>query len=257
MNTTSNTTHKTTIDPADVENFSRIAHEWWDENGPFKPLHDLNPTRLSHLKTQICAHFDRNHDDAAPFKGLSILDVGCGGGLICEPMKRMGAQVTGLDASDENIAVATPHAIEMGLEIDYQAKPVEELSQSLTKDTQKYDVVLALEIIEHVADPILFIEHCLKCLKKDGIIIFSTLNRTAKSYAMGIVAAEYILRWVPRGTHQWKQFIKPSELVRMLTPYDAHAHDITGLIYNPFKREFSLSKSDLDVNYFLSATFKK
>lgn len=246
----STSSSKSTIDAQEVENFSRIAEEWWDINGPFKPLHLLNPTRISYLKSQILSHFNRPDSLSEPLKKLSILDVGCGGGLVCEPLTRLGATVTGLDASERNISIAKEHADKSGLSIAYLADSVE----NLARQKEKYDVVLALEIIEHVADIPLFIESCLGCLKKDGIIIFSTLNRTHKSYLLGIVAAEYILRWVPKGTHQWKKFIKPSELVKFLEHNSMKARDITGLIYNPISKEFSLHPRDLDVNYFLSAT---
>ncbi len=246
----SNTSSKSTIDAQEVENFSRIAEEWWDMNGPFKPLHLLNPTRISYLKSQILSHFKRPDSTSEPLKKLSILDVGCGGGLVCEPLTRLGATVTGLDASERNISIAKEHADKSGLSVAYLADSVENLAQQ----KEKYDVVLALEIIEHVADIPLFIESCLGCLKKDGIIIFSTLNRTHKSYLLGIVAAEYILRWVPKGTHQWKKFIKPSELVKFLEHNSMKPRDITGLVYNPISKEFGLNTRDLDVNYFLSAT---
>lgn len=241
---------KSTIDEQEVENFSRIAEEWWDINGHFKPLHLLNPTRISYLKSRILSHFKRKDSASEPLKGLSVLDVGCGGGLVCEPLTRLGATVTGLDASERNIGVAKEHAEKSGLSIAYLADSVE----NLARQKEKYDVVLALEIIEHVADIPLFIESCLGCLKKDGIIIFSTLNRTHKSYLLGIIAAEYILRWVPRGTHQWKKFVKPSELVKFLEHNKMRTVDITGLVYNPIAKEFSLNARDLDVNYLLSAT---
>lgn len=243
---------KTTIDAEEVANFSRIAAEWWDINGKFKPLHLLNPTRISYLKTQILNHFNLTDTGTEPLKKLTILDVGCGGGLVCEPLTRLGATVTGLDASEENIGIAKEHAEKSGLSIAYLANSVENVAQN----KEKYDVVLALEIIEHVADIPLFVESCLGCLKENGVIIFSTLNRTHKSYLLGIIAAEYILRWVPRGTHQWKKFVKPSELVRLLEHNGVKTKDTSGLVYNPLTQEFSLNKHDLDVNYFLTATKK-
>lgn len=241
--------NKQTIDDQEIENFSRIADEWWDPNGNFKPLHQLNPTRISYIKEQVCKHLEKDVTSITALTDVSILDVGCGGGLVCEPLTRLGANMTGLDASEKNIQIAKAHAEKSKLAIDYKHGSVEDLSQ----EQQKYDVVLALEIIEHVADVELFIQSCLDCLKPGGLIIFSTLNRTVKSYALGIVAAEYILRWLPQGTHNWKKFIKPSELVHHLQPLNANAIDTCGLVYNPLTQEFSLKNNDLDVNYFLTA----
>ncbi len=240
---------QTTIDQKEVNNFSALSEQWWDARGPFKPLHDLTPARITYLKEQICAHSSKDINSATALKGLSILDIGCGGGLVCEPLARLGADVTGIDASAENIGIATEHAKQSGLKISYKNTTSEEEAQK----RKKYDVVLALEIIEHVADIDLFVKTALECLKKDGLIIFSTLNRTPKSYALGIVAAEYILRWVPKGTHSWKKFVKPSELTHLLEKHGAHLHDVRGLTYRPLAQSFDLSKDDLSVNYFLTA----
>jgi 2-polyprenyl-6-hydroxyphenyl methylase/3-demethylubiquinone-9 3-methyltransferase len=234
------------LDPKEIQQFSKDSARWWDEEGPFAPLHRLNPTRLSYLKAQICAHFSLDEAALSPLKGLKILDVGCGGGLACEPMARMGGNVTGIDADKQAIAVAQGHAKTSGLKITYKATTSDQLKGS-------YDVVLALEIIEHVTDIQAFVNSCAKLLKPGGIIIFSTLNRTAKSFALGIVAAEYILRWVPQGTHSWKKFVKPSELARATRNAELTPQDVTGLIYNPVTSEFSLSERDIDVNYFMSA----
>jgi len=233
------------IDAQEIENFSKDAADWWDENGPFKPLHRLNPVRLSYIKTQICAHFERDTHNLNPFEKLSILDVGCGGGLVCEPLARLGGKVTGADADSVAIETAKDHAKASGLKIDYQNKPAEEIKK-------QFDVVLALEIIEHVADPSAFVESISKLVKPGGLVIFSTLNRNPKSFLLGIVAAEYILRWVPQGTHSWKKFVRPSELSRMARAAELTPHDVTGLIFNPLQNEFALSKSDLDVNYLLA-----
>lgn len=240
---------QTTIDKQEVENFSALAETWWDAKGPFKPLHDLTPARMSYLKEQICSHFDKDIASPNALKSLSILDIGCGGGLVCEPLSRLGATVTGIDASAKNIGVATEHAKQSELKITYKNTTSEEEAQK----RKKYDVVLALEIIEHVADMDLFVKTVLECAKKDALIIFSTLNRTAKSYAFGIVAAEYILRWLPKGTHNWKKFVKPSELNHMIEKNGARLHDVRGLIYHPLSQSFSLSQDDLSVNYFLTA----
>lgn len=231
----------------EINQFSKDADKWWDENGPFKPLHRLNPTRISYIKEQICAHYGLDAQSLTPFKKLSILDVGCGGGIVCEPMARLGGKVTGADADPVAIEVAKTHAKENGLKITYENKPAEGLGKT-------YDVVLALEIIEHVDNPEAFVQNCAKLLKPGGLIIFSTLNRTPKSFALGIVAAEYILRWVPRGTHSWKKFIRPSELTRMTRMAELSPHDIKGLMFNPLNGDFEMSDTDIDVNYFLSAT---
>jgi 2-polyprenyl-6-hydroxyphenyl methylase/3-demethylubiquinone-9 3-methyltransferase len=238
-----------TIDSHEIENFSALSDQWWDTNGPMKPLHKLNPTRLDYIKSQICAHFDRDDSTFSSLDNLKLLDVGCGAGLICEPMARLGAEVTGLDASNNNINVAQEHATQSMLDITYLCDSIE---NQATKKT-RYDVILALEIIEHVADIPTFIHACMTCLKPGGIIIFSTLNRTPKSYALGILAAEYVLRWVPRGTHQWKKFVKPSEIVREIEKSNGQATDLCGLTYNPLKDIFLLNKNDLAVNYFLTA----
>ncbi len=237
-------TKKSTIDASEIESFNEIANGWWDENGKFKPLHKLNPTRISYLKSMI----EDNYDD---IKDLNILDIGCGGGLVSEPLCRLGAKVTGIDAGDKTIAIAKAHAEKMGLKINYQQISAEELAEK----KKKFDVVNALEIVEHVADVNLFVKSCADLVKKDGILIMSTLNRTPKSYALGIVAAEYILRWLPKGTHDWKKFLKPSELVNIAEEHGLKAIDVTGIKYNPLSRKFSLDKKDLDVNYFLA--FKK
>ncbi len=233
------------IDTQEIENFSKDAADWWDENGPFKPLHALNPVRLSYIKAQICEHYERDTQSLKPFEKLSILDVGCGGGLVCEPLARLGAKVTGADADSVTIETAREHAKASGLKVDYQNKPAEEIKK-------QFDVVLALEIIEHVADPSAFVESISTLVKPGGLVIFSTLNRNPKSFLLGIVAAEYILRWVPQGTHSWKKFVRPSELSRMARAAELTPHDVTGLIFNPSSNEFALSKRDLDVNYLLS-----
>lgn len=235
------TSKKTTIDAEEVRQFESLGAAWWDESGPMKPLHQLGPVRMGYLKQRICGHFGR--DD---LKGLSVLDVGCGGGLVTEPLCRLGARVTGIDAGAENIKIARQHAAEQGLRIDYAAKPVE-------KTEGLFDVVTALEIVEHVSDPALFLASCARRVKKGGLLILSTLNRTPKSFALGIVAAEYVLGWVPRGTHDWKKFLKPSELAKPLEKADFTVTDVTGLVYHPLARRFALSETDLGVNYFLTA----
>lgn len=234
-------------DPKEIENFAKDSSHWWDEKGPFAPLHRLNPVRLSYIRAQIDAHFGLDHKALKPFTGLTLLDAGCGGGLICEPMARLGAAVTGVDADTNAIAVARAHADQAGLPITYTAGTTHDLRGA-------FDVVLALEIAEHVPDLNAFVQSCVDLCKPGGLLIFSTLNRTPKSFALGIVAAEYILRWVPRGTHDWKKFIRPSELGKALSRAGATPGDMTGLVYDPLaEKNFRLSASDVSVNYFMIA----
>lgn len=238
-------------DPKEIENFAKDSAHWWDDKGPFAPLHRLNPVRLAHIRAQIDAHYGLDGKSLKPFTGLSILDAGCGGGLVCEPMARLGGDVTGVDADSNAINVARAHAKQSGLTIDYH----DGTTFDLVGGKKRFDVVLALEIAEHVPDLQAFVQSCVDLCKPGGLIIFSTLNRTPKSFALGIVAAEYILRWVPRGTHDWKKFIKPSELARALSQAGATPGMMTGLVYDPLAtKNFRLSASDLSVNYFMSAT---
>ena len=234
--------NNSTIDSDEVAQFAVLANQWWDENGPFKPLHRLNPVRIGYLRDQLIAHFGK-------IEGLSVADIGCGGGLVTEPFARLGAKVTGVDAAPENIAAAKNHAKEAGLSITYLATTAERLAA----EGKKFDVVFALEIVEHVSDVGLFIDSITTLVKPGGLLVLSTLNRTPKSFALGIVAAEYILRWLPRGTHDWKKFLKPSELAEHLGENGFKPIDMTGLIYSPLSRQFSLDKDDLDVNYLLTA----
>ena len=238
---------RSTANQEEINQFERLADRWWDEKGPFRPLHRLGPVRMGYLIEQIQNHFEILPQNQ--LKNLSFLDVGCGGGLVCEPLARLGAKVTGLDGGAENIEAAKIHAEAQNLKINYQMS----LAENWAKQGERYDVVLALEIIEHVADPTFFVETCFKLLKPGGLIIFSTLNRTPKSYALGIVAAERILHWVPQGTHDWNKFVRPSELSFWLREHGAKVKDICGLIYSPFTQKFSLNKNDIDVNYFLTA----
>ncbi len=237
-----------TVDTKEIENFAKDSAHWWDENGPFRPLHRLNPVRLSYIKEQISKKFGTDDKSLKPFKGLSILDVGCGGGLVCEPMARLGADVTGIDADENAIAVAREHSQNGGLSIDY--RPLS--SEELLNGKKRFDVVLALEIVEHVSDVDGFVRNCVDLCKPDGIVIFSTLNRTPKSFILGKIAAEYILGWVPQGTHDWKKFLKPSELGRAVREAGAKVDNLEGMVFDPIAGGFKRSTRDLDVNYFLS-----
>jgi 2-polyprenyl-6-hydroxyphenyl methylase / 3-demethylubiquinone-9 3-methyltransferase len=238
-----------TVDAEEVARFSRIAAEWWDPHGKFKPLHRINPLRIDYIRRQVCAHFNRTDSGMTPLAGLGLVDIGCGGGLIAEPMARLGANVTGVDASEKNIAVASVHAQQSGLTVHYTASTAEDLAAQGVQ----FDVVLALEIIEHVADVNLFYQAITQLIKPDGILVLSTINQTPKSYAMAIVGAEYVLRWLPRGTHQWSKFIRPSAMARSVQAQGLTVVDTQGLVFNPLKWQFSLSATDLDVNYMLVA----
>ncbi|SKA35104.1 3-demethylubiquinone-9 3-methyltransferase [Enhydrobacter aerosaccus] len=236
-----------TVDPAEVERFARIAEEWWDPKGKFAPLHRLNPVRLAYIRDRAAAHWHRDALSGQPLQGLSLLDIGCGGGLIAEPMARLGANVTGIDAADRNIATASLHAERQGLSIDYRATTAEAVARS----GQRFDIVLALEIVEHVADVDLFLQTCAQLVKPGGLLFLSTLNRTAKAWAMAVAGAEYVLRWLPRGTHDWRKFLKPSEVVRGLRSGGIDPQEIVGVVYSPLSRTWSLNRNDLDVNYML------
>ncbi|SFH05031.1 3-demethylubiquinone-9 3-methyltransferase [Palleronia marisminoris] len=233
------------IDPSEVDKFSAMAAEWWDPNGKFRPLHQMNPIRLDYITRQIAAQFGRDLRAKRPFEGLSLLDIGCGGGLLAEPMTRLGATVTGIDASERNIPVAQTHAEEQGLTIDYRAATAE----ALASDGSTYDVVLAMEVIEHVANPPGFVTTCGSLLKSDGLMICSTLNRTTKSFALAIVGAEWVLRWLPRGTHDWDRFVKPDEMKQMMEGAGLACVDRTGMVFDSLSWKWSLSATDLSVNY--------
>ena len=240
--------HDASVDAAEIAQFDELGEKWWDESGPMRPLHKLNPVRLSYIRRMVCEHFGLP-DTIRCLQKLKIADIGCGGGLVAEPLCRMGATVTGVDAGKENIRVAKAHAQEHNLSIEYLATTVEQVAAS----GKKFDVVTALEIVEHVADVPVFMEALCKIVKPGGLLVMSTLNRTPKSYLLGIVAAEHILRWLPPGTHDWKKFQKPSELAKHLRAGGLEVTDVRGLIYNPLSREFSLDIEDLDVNYLLTA----
>lgn len=236
-------TKETTIDTDEIERFSRISDEWWNEKGKFAPLHSMNPTRINFIKEQVLKNFTDS------FNGLTLLDIGCGGGLIAEPMARLGAKVTGIDASEKNIKVASLHAKKMGLTIDYRCTSAEALAQT----NDRFDVVLALEIVEHVADLELFLKSAVNLLKPNGIIIISTLNRTAKSYALAIIGAEYVMRLLPVGTHSWNKFLKPREICNILEQNNMLVSELTGMTMNPITWKWKLDAKDLAVNYIVVA----
>ena len=235
----------TSIDPTEVAKFQAMAAEWWDPAGKFKPLHMMNPVRLDYIAGQIAAEFARDRKLPRPFEGLRLLDIGCGGGLVSEPMARLGAEVTGADAAAENIETARLHAAQSGLTIDYRA----ETAEALLAAGERFDVVLALEIVEHVADPQDFVTTCARLLRPGGVVIASTLNRTPQSFAAAIVGAEWIMRWLPKGTHHWGRFIRPDELTAMFEAAGVRVVDRAGMVFNPLGWSWSLSKRDLSVNY--------
>ncbi|MEM1363986.1 MAG: bifunctional 2-polyprenyl-6-hydroxyphenol methylase/3-demethylubiquinol 3-O-methyltransferase UbiG [Pseudomonadota bacterium] len=237
--------NRATIDPAEVAKFEAIAEEWWDPEGKFKPLHMMNPCRLDYITAQIAAEFDRDLDAPTPFEDLRILDIGCGGGLLSEPMARLSADVVGADAGEYNIPVAQAHAAQSGLTIDYRNTTAE----ALAADAEQFDVVLNLEVIEHVADPLAFLTACQQLLKPGGLMICSTVNRNAKSYAAVIVGAEYVLQWLPKGTHDWSKFVTPDELYDLIAKAGLDPVDKKGMIFNPMTWSWSLSSSDFNVNY--------
>lgn len=235
----------TTVDPAEVAKFQAMAEAWWDPEGKFKPLHMLNPCRLEYITRQIAAEFGRDLTAPQPFAGLRILDIGCGGGLLSEPMARLGADVLGADAAERNIPVARLHAEQSGLEIDYRHTTAE----ALAKDGERFDVVLNMEVVEHVSDPLAYLTACHDLLKPGGLMVCSTLNRNAKSFAMAIVGAEWVMRWLPKGTHDWKKFITPDELFELLRRAGLSPVDRKGMVFNPVSWRWSLSDRDLSVNY--------
>jgi len=239
---------RTTIDAGEVERFSAMAAEWWDPNGKFRPLHKFNPVRLAYIRDQVAAHFGRDPRAPKPFEGLRFLDIGCGGGLLCEPMARLGGIVTGADASETNIEVAKLHAAEAGVKIDYRATTAEALAES----GEEFDVILNMEVVEHVADVGLFIGKCGQMLKPGGIMFVATINRTLKALGLAIIGAEYVLRWLPRGTHQFGKLVRPDELERALGEAGMTITDRTGVVYNPLADRWQRSK-DLDVNYMVLA----
>jgi 2-polyprenyl-6-hydroxyphenyl methylase/3-demethylubiquinone-9 3-methyltransferase len=243
---------KSSVDAAEVERFSRHAADWWNPHGPMAALHKFNPVRLAYIRDQAAMRFERDPRSVDCLKGLRMLDIGCGGGILSEPLARLGAAMVGVDPSQDNIAAAQAHATETGVTVDYRATTAEELAAA----RESFDVVLAMEVVEHVADVDAFVETCAGMVKPGGLMIVATLNRTLKSFALAIVGAEYVLRWVPRGTHQWDKFVKPEELERAIERSGLQITGERGVIYNPLADRWQLS-SDMDVNYMLAAQRQK
>jgi 2-polyprenyl-6-hydroxyphenyl methylase / 3-demethylubiquinone-9 3-methyltransferase len=237
------------VDPAEVAKFSALAAEWWNPNGKFGVLHKFNPVRLAYLREQITARFARDPFHRLPFAGLDLLDIGCGGGLLSEPMARLGARVTAIDPSHSNIKTAMVHAVEQGLDIDYLVATAEELALA----AQRFDVILNMEVIEHVNEPNRFLRTCASLLKPGGLMFTATINRTLKSFALAIIGAEYVLGWLPRGTHQWEKFLNPDELLGGLAAARLKPLETIGVVYNMFTGEWQRSR-DTDVNYIVLAS---
>lgn len=241
------------IDPDEVARFSALAAEWWDPKGKFGVLHKFNPVRLAYIREKLCAHFDLDEKLAHPLKGLRILDIGCGGGLLCEPMARLGATIVGVDASEKNINTAAVHAQEQDLTIDYRATTAE----SLLADGETFDVVLNMEVVEHVADVDSFVADCAAMVKPGGVMFIATINRTAKAFFMAIIGAERLLRWLPVGTHQYDKLVKPEELASALAPTGMAIIDRAGVAFNPLEDRWKRVPNDLDVNYMVLAARPK
>ena len=239
---------RTTIDHDEVERFSALAAEWWNPNGKFRPLHKFNPVRLAYVRDQVAAHFGRDPHAAKPFDGLRILDIGCGGGLLCEPMARLGANVVGVDASQTNIEVARLHAEQSRVKIDYRASTAEALADA----GETFDVILNMEVVEHVADVDFFVAKCAQMVKPGGLMFVATINRTLKALGLAIFGAEYVLRWLPRGTHEYSRLVRPDELEKALNGAGMSVIDRTGVSYNPLSDKWGRSR-DMDVNYMVLA----
>jgi 2-polyprenyl-6-hydroxyphenyl methylase / 3-demethylubiquinone-9 3-methyltransferase len=239
----------TSIDQSEVDRFSAMAQEWWDPKGKFKPLHKFNPVRLAYIRDHVATHFGRDPRTPKPLSGLRLLDIGCGGGLLSEPAARMGADVVGADASATNIEVARIHAAQSGVEVDYRAVPAEELAAA----GETFDVILNMEVVEHVADVDYFLSTCAAMVRPGGLMFVATINRTFKAAALAIVGAEYVLRWLPKGTHQYEKLVRPEEIETPLQASGMAVIERTGVFYNPLSDSWNLSR-DMDVNYMMLAT---
>jgi 2-polyprenyl-6-hydroxyphenyl methylase/3-demethylubiquinone-9 3-methyltransferase len=233
-----------TIDAGEVAKFTALAEQWWDPKGKFAVLHKFNPVRIAYIKAQICAHFSRDPLSLRPFEGLRILDIGCGGGLLSEPIARLGASVVGVDPAEKNIRTAQVHAEAQGLQIDFRVATAEELAAA----GEKFDVILNMEVIEHVLEPAEFVARCADMLDPGGLMFIATINRTFRSFALAIVGAEYVLGWLPRGTHQWERFITPDELSAMAEAAGLRTRDLAGVRFNPLTNSWQQT-DDVAVNY--------
>lgn len=240
---------RTTIDQAEVDRFTAMAAEWWNPAGKFKPLHKFNPVRIRYIRDKAAAHFGRDANSHKPLEGLRILDIGCGGGLLSEPMARMGATVIGADASERNIGIASTHAAQTGVTVDYRAVTAEQLAA----EGEKFDIILNMEVVEHVADVDFFITTCASMVKPGGMMFVATINRTMKAMALAIIGAEHVLRWLPKGTHQYEKLVRPEELEKPLAASGMQIDERTGVFFNPLMNQWNLSK-DMDVNYMMLAT---
>lgn len=240
---------RTTIDQAEVDRFSAMAAEWWDPTGKFKPLHKINPVRLAYIRDQVCAHYGRDPKAHRPLEGLRFLDIGCGGGLLSEPVARMGANVLGADASERNIGIASTHAAQTGVAVDYRAVTAESLAEA----GETFDVVLNMEVVEHVSDVDFFLTTCASMVRPGGMMFVATINRTMKAMALAIIGAEHVLRWLPKGTHQYEKLVRPEELEKPLAASGMQIDERTGVFFNPLMNQWNLSK-DMDVNYMMLAT---
>ena len=247
MQTDVSGTSSPSVDPAEIAKFSKLSAEWWDPRGKMAPLHKINPRRLAFIRDAACRKFHRNARSLTCLEGLRVLDIGCGAGLLCEPLARPGAQVIGVDPSESNIAAAKLHADKSHVAIDYRCTTLEEMDQR-----ERFDIVLAMEVVEHVVDVGAFLARCASVLKPGGLMVVSTLNRTWKSFALAIVGAEYVLRWLPRGTHQWEKFVTPEELAQYLENSRLGITEQAGVVYSPFADRWSTS-SDMEVNYMVVA----
>lgn len=241
-------TARSTIDQNEVDRFSAMAAEWWDPTGKFKPLHKFNPVRLAYLRDTVCAELGRDPRSARPLEGLRVLDIGCGGGLLSEPVARMGASVIGADPSERNIGIASTHARESGIAVDYRAVTAETLADA----GEMFDIVMNMEVVEHVADVEFFLSTCASMVKPGGLMFVATINRTMKAMALAILGAEYVLRWLPRGTHQYEKLVRPEEIEKPLAASGMEVFKRTGVFFSPLTNQWNLSK-DMDVNYMLVA----
>ncbi|MBE7733001.1 bifunctional 2-polyprenyl-6-hydroxyphenol methylase/3-demethylubiquinol 3-O-methyltransferase UbiG [Devosia faecipullorum] len=238
----------TTVNDAEIAKFTAMAEEWWDPKGKFKPLHKFNPVRLSYIRDHLIRHFVRDTNSIRPFEGLTILDVGCGGGLLCEPLTRLGARLIGIDAAERNIAIARIHAEQSGLDIDYRVTT----SEALAAAGERFDVVLNMEVVEHVDDVHFYMKSCADLVAPGGLMFTATLNRTARSWALAVIGAEYVLRWLPRGTHDWNKFLTPEEIGAQLKRNGLKIIDQSGVVFHPLADEWRLS-ADMAINYMVLA----